>query len=46
VALVGMLSVERATLSGLTEEHRRLDKKAWAQVVNCIHQPQWGLPGE
>ena len=36
--LVGMLSVERATISGIREQHKLNDTMGWAQVLNRLHQ--------
>ena len=42
VSLVGMLSVERATISGIREHHKAEDTMGWAQVLNRLHQLSGG----
>ena len=41
-ALVGMLSVERAAISGLKAEHKAADTKGCAQVINVVYHLSGG----
>ena len=42
IDLVGMLSVERATISGLLKEHKDADKRGCAQVINVVYHLSGG----